>query len=379
MAFPKSLLLIITSCGLLVAAVFAAIAPVCAQNAGQRFPRLEAEIDIEIQNDWTFESDDPAAELNDLLTTTEPALALYILPGLSIQSGLVLEPVLDPDPGDDRYFEDHGLLAEQLYVLYEQDSFSLHGGKFNLPFGVAWDLAPGVYGTDIAEAFYEQVERIGVGGTLNFGGDGIGGPGFGAHSLSAQIFFLDTTFLSESFGTNRGRTRLSDGGVSNTEDFSSFAVSLDGGDFSGLPIDLNYHLGVAYQDGGRGATDNELGFAAALYGPIELADDLTLEPIVEYIHFENAGGTRQDRDIFTAGASLVQGPWNLALSYSGVRTAPTGPLPDRDVDQFQVSTGYSFDFGVDLDIGYKFVDDEGVESHVVGVILHYAFDFAVSD
>ena len=28
---------------------------------------------------------------------------------------------------------------------------------------------------------------------------------------------------------------------------------------------------------------------------------------------------------------------------------------------------------------YKFVDDEGVESHVVGVILHYVFDFAVPD
>ncbi len=380
MAFPKSLLRKISPCGLLVAAAFAIAAPVHAQDSGERFPRLEAEIDIEIQDDWTFESDDPAAELNDLFTTTEPALALYLLPGLSIQSGLVLEPVRDPDPAEDRYFGDHGLFAEQLYLLYEQDWFSLHGGKFNLPFGVAWDLAPGVYGTDIAEAFYEQVERIGVGGALNFGGDdGIGGPGFGAHSLSVQSFFLDTSFLSESFGTNRGRTKLSDGGVSNTEDFSSFAVSLDGGGFAGLLIDLNYHLGLAYQDGGAGASDDELGFAAALYGPIEVGEDLTLEPIVEYVHFENAGGVRQDRDIFTAGASLVQGPWNLALSYSGVRTDPSGALADRDVDQIQISAGHAFDFGVDLDIGYKFVDDEGVESHVVGVILHYAFDFAVPD
>ena len=101
--------------------------------------------------------------------------------------------------------------------------------------------------------------------------------------------------------------------MSNTEDFSSFAVSLDGGGFAGLPIDLNYRLGLTFQDGGAGSTDDELGFAVALYGPIEVGQDLTLEPIVEYVHFENAGGVRQDRDIFTPGASLVQGPWNLAL------------------------------------------------------------------
>ncbi|MCH8998811.1 MAG: porin [Proteobacteria bacterium] len=377
---PKYLLRKILSVVLLGGgAAFVVAVPVSAEGTEERFPRLEAEIDIEIQDDWTFDSDDPAAELNDLFTTTEPAVALYLLPGLSIQSGLVLEPVKGPGPADDRYFEDHGLFAEQLYLLYEQDRFSLHGGKFNLPFGVAWDRAPGVYGTDVAEAFYEQVERIGIGGTLNFGGDGIGGSGFGEHRLSVQTFFLDTTFLSESFGTNRGRTRVSDGGVSNTEDFSSFAVSLDGGDFPDLPLELNYHLGLAYQDGGVGASDDELGIAVALYGGIELGPKLTLEPIVEYVHFENAGGARQDRDIFTAGASLVQGPWNLALSYSGVRTDPEGSQPDRDVDQFQVSSGYSFDFGVDLDIGYKFVDDEGVESHVVGMILHYAFDFAIPD
>lgn len=356
---------------LLLAVAFVAVDPASARGE-ERYPRLEVEIDIEIQNDWTFDSDDPAAEFNDLFTTTEPALALHILPGLSIQSGLVVESVLDPGPAEDRYFQDHGFFAEQLYVLYEQDSFSLYGGKFNLPFGVGWDLAPGVYGTDIAEAFYEQVERVGIGGALNFGSDGIG-----THRLSVQSFFLDTTFLSDSFATNRGRTSVRDGGLSNTEDFSSFAVSLDGSRFAKLPIDLNYHLGLVYQDGGRGATDDETGIAVALYGPIELADGLTLEPIIEYVHFENAGGARQDRDIFTAGVGLLRGPWNMALSYSGVRTDPEGALADLDVDQFQMSVGHSFDFGLDIDVGYKVVDEEGTDSHVVGVIFHYLTDFEI--
>jgi hypothetical protein len=368
------------SCVLLGFALLAGIGlSVRAQESETSYPRFEAEIDIEVQDDWTFDSDDPDAELNDLFTTTEPALALYLIPGLSIQSGLVLEPVRDPDPGEDRYFEDHGFFAEQLYLLYERNGFSLHGGKFNLPFGVGWDLAPGVYGTDVAEAFYEQVERIGVGGSVTFGGGGIGGSGFGEHRLSAQTFFLDTTFLSESAGANRGRTRKDDGGVSNTEDFSSFALSLDGGGFSGPPFDVNYHVGLAYQEGGEGDPKDEFGFAAALYGAVELSEDVTLEPIVEFVHFDNAEGIDQTRNISTAGASLVHGPWNAALSYSGVRSDPDDPQDDLDVDQFQVSMGHSFDFGLDIDVGYKFVDEEGTNGHVVGVIFHYVIDFAIPD
>ena len=351
-----------------------------AEGADEAFPRLEVEVDIELQNDLTFESDDRDAEQNELFTTTEPALGLYLLPGLSIQAGLVLEPVKDPAARDDRFFEDHGLFAEQLYLTYEQDAFSLYGGKFNLPFGVAWDLAPGVYGTDVAEDFYEQVERIGFGGSVTFGGDGLGGAGFGEHTFSAQTFFLDTSALSESLITERGRTRESDGGVGNTEDFSSFAFSLDGGDFPGLPVDLNYHLGVIYQEGGEGDPEDELGFAAGLYGGVEITDDLSIEPIVEFVHFEDAEGLDQQRDIVTAGAAVLYGPWNLSLSYSGVFTDPgQDDVEDLDLDQYQISAGYAFDFGLDVDLGYKFVEEEDVETHVVGVILHYVFDFTLSN
>ena len=348
-------------------------------NTEARLPRLEAEIDIEIQNDWTFDSDDRDAERNDLFTKTEPALALHILPGLSVESGLVLEPVEDPESGEDRIFEDHGFFAEQLYLLYQRNGFSLYGGKFNLSFGVAFDLAPGIYGNEVAEDFYEQVERIGIGGTMYFGGGRIADSRLGMHRLSVQTFFLDTTVLSESFGTGRGRTRKSDGGVSNTEDFSSFALSLDGGDFPELPFALNYRLGVAYQAGGEGDPKDELGLAAALYGTVDLARGARLAPIVEFVHFDNAEGADQDRDILTAGAALYHGPWNVALSYSGVRTDPDDGGTDLDLDQIQVSMGYSFDFGLDVDIGYNFVEQEGVESHVVGILMHYVLDFTIAD
>ena len=72
------------------------------------------------------------------------------------------------------------------------------------------------------------------------------------------------------------------------------------------------------------------------------------------------------------------GPWNAALAYSQVWTDTNdATLEDRDVQQFQISAGYAFDFGLDIDVGYKFNEDEEVESHAVGVIFHYAFGVAI--
>ena len=339
-------------------------------SAEEVTPRIEVEVDIEIQNDGNFSSDDPDNEFNDLFTTTEPAIGVYILPGLSIQSGLVIEPIDNTQPGRNRFFDQHGLFVEQLFLLYEQPAFSLYGGKFNPGFGIAWDAAPGIYGTEVAEDSYEQTERIGFGGAVNFGGDGIGGEGFGEHSVAAQTYFADTTFLSESLGEPRGPLRLRDGGPSNTEDLSSFSVTLDGQfpDVFGQP---GYHLGFLRNEGGRGDPEDEYGFAAALFGEIPLGEETALAPIAEYVHLENAGAGTADQDIVTGGVTLLYGPWNLALSHSSIFA------DGDDTNQSQASVGYSFPFGLDVDLGYKHNRVGQVDSHTVGVLFHYAFGFTV--
>ena len=340
-------------------------------------PRLEVEIDIEIQNDYAFESDDPDGEFNNLFTTTEPAVGFYILPGLSIQSGLVIEEITNTQPGEDRVFDEHGIFVEQLFLLYENPYFSAYGGKFNPPFGIAWDVAPGVFGTEQAEEFYEQVEKIGFGGAVNFGGEGIGGEGFGEHSLSAQTFFADTTILSDAFGTERGPLRLRDGGPSNTEDLSSFTVTLDGS-FPEVFAEPGYHLGVLRQESGRGDPEDEVAVAAALTASVPLGEELAVEPLVEYVHFFDAEGQDQERDILTGGLGVTYGPWNLALAHTSVFTDVNDPmLEDNDVHQSQVSVGHSFGFGLDVDLGYKFVQENDIDSHVFGVLLHYNFGFQV--
>ena len=178
--------------------------------------------------------------------------------------------------------------------------------------------------------------------------------------------------LSESLAKNRGRTRLSDGGTANTEDLSSFSITLDGQfpDVAGAP---GYHLGFIRNEGGRGDPEDEYGFAAALFGEIPLNEDLVLAPLVEFVHLENAGATTDDQQVVTGGASLLYGPWNLALSHSSLFG------DDDNVDRTQVSAGYSFDFGLNVDLGYKRDETAGVETHTVGVLLSYVFEYGFPD
>lgn len=352
-----------------IATAFAALCAIAAAStarADETYPMVVGEVSIEVENDLTFQSDDPDAELNDLFATIEPGFGVYATPELSLWAGLVLEPVLDPDPGQDRVFDDHGLYVETLSLGYETDRFLVYGGKINPPFGIAWDIAPGVFGTDFA-GDYELTERIGLGGGVRFATEKVG-----EHTLSASTFFLDTTFLSESAFTDRGRTRRADGGVSNTEDLSSFTVALDGGGIAALP-DVGYHIALSRQEAGIADPHDEFGIAIALYGSFEVSDETVIEPIIEHVRQDHDEGGEHDVTYLTIGSAVLHGPWNVAVSWSRRDTEIDGADNVEDT-LFQISAGYAFDFGLSLDVGYKTVEEAEVDSETFGVLLAYVFE-----
>jgi hypothetical protein len=132
------------------------------------FPNLRGEILIELRSDSDFDS-----TARDQYLKVEPAFSIGLSEHFSIEAGFVLEPVANPPPGRDRWFDDEGFFVETLFLRWEWDRFSLHAGKFNPAFGFAWGLAPGIYGVDFAED-YEITERIGFGGTIEFGDAAVG-------------------------------------------------------------------------------------------------------------------------------------------------------------------------------------------------------------
>lgn len=331
--------------------------------------KISGSLLIEVQNDLAFSSDDASEEFNNLFTKIELGLTLTLIKGLSVNAGLVLEQVQNPAvAGDDRVFDDQGFFVEVLTLDYEAGPVHLFGGKMHVNFGNAWGVTPGVFGTDLAEE-YEMAENIAIGGAYRHDfGDG------GKHTLTAQTFFLDTSGLAESAITRRKKTREADGGPGNTGDFSSFAVSLDGSEFPALPS-FRYHAAYVHHANDTVGAESESRFAVNAAHEFALPRDLTAQPFIEYVRFDDADGTAgQDRTYLTVALAFAYGDWNLAFSGSFKETEAADGT-ETEEEQLQVSAGYTFPIGIGLDVAYKRVRNAGVDTDVFGALLAYTLEF----
>jgi len=354
---------------MLAAATSTAIAMAAINGAAaNEYPKLSGEVGIEIQNDYNFQSDDLAAEQNESGALIEPALTLAFTENLSLKTELTLEAQRDPGPAEDRVFQDHGLAVSVLTLNYDSERFGVYAGKFGPNFALAWDAAAGLYGTDVAEDL-ELADFLGAGGYVNFGETAAG-----SLTGSASLFFTDTTILSESFITNRGRTRQAAGEPGNTESPESFTIALDGEEVPGLD-GLRYHLGYAFLSAENASTEHR--FAIAAEWGYDLGNGVTLTPLLEYGYFANAdSNANESRNYITGSLGAEWGNWNAGLAYTGkIVTISGNGNGDSYDDQIGLSVGYAFENGIGVDVGYKHNRDAGIATQTVGVLLSYGFEF----
>ena len=341
-------------------------------GAADPFAAIAIEGAAEIQDDWTFAADNTNLRANDLTLSIEPETTLRLAPRLAVVTELVLESLSEVAAGNDRKLGDLGLSVETMFLAYNADRLGGYIGKINPPFGIAWSRAPGLYGTDFAED-YEITERLGAGGYVDLGRDESR-----AYRISASTFFRDTSPLSESAFNNRGRFEKRRGGPSNTETLSSFTVALDG-PVTRDGLDLNLHAAAAYQRGGEGDPEDEIGGALAAYGSLPMATNSNLELLFEAVYQGGAAAKNQDRLYLTAGAAIVRGPWILASAYSRRATDQHGastPGSGRTDHLAQLSLAYEFEYGVTIEAGYRYSEEGNSDQHVVGLLLSYELDFA---
>jgi len=339
-----------------------------AETAPASYPYIEGTLDLEFGDDFVMESDDPSVEINDLYFTGNLAARMHFTPILSLNVGLTLEAVEDPLPFEDRFFGDHGLYMDTLNLQAEYNGFSFLAGKFGPGFGTAWDNTPGVFGTVFAED-YELAEQIGFGLAYTFdAGDA------GQHTLGANIFYADNTFLSDSIFTRRGQTHVSDGGVGNTGSLDNFSVTLDGSEFAALS-GFSYHLGYRHLSAGVTENADENGFVGGIAKETELSNGMVLGLTGELAYFDNAAGVAGDRALYaTTGLSLTHGSWHGELAGTLRKVELAGV--DFDDHIVQASLGYEFANGIDISAGYAHVREAAVDSHVIGVRLTKSFEFS---
>lgn len=348
------------------------------------FPRVDGEIVIELQNDYNYEAPNKDDEFNNLVSTIEGDFNVFFhedTPGLFLNVHVTWEEVNDNFDGDDRYFKSQGGFIENLSLNYEADWWSLIAGKFGPNFSIAYDAAPGIYGTDLAEDDIELAERWGLGGSVTYDA----GP-FGAHALSGSTFFLDNSILSGSaIYTSRTRVKTNQGGPSNTESLESFALAIDGADISVMP-GFNYQIGFAHQDVNRvvdedgnivpsSDTEDEQRVVVAGQWAIAATDEITVTPLLEWVRFWNGGGSDgEDRNYLTGALSVEWRGFSLAGSTTQRWTDPDGGDDFNDY-LWSINAGYLFDFGLQLDVSYRFEDDDGRDFRTLGGMASYVLEF----
>lgn len=332
------------------------------------YPYVEGSLSLELENDHFFRSDDPDNEFNELYFTGELAIAVHFLSQLALNIGTTTEPVLDPLPGTDRYLGDHGLYLDTLNLQTTFGTASLTGGKFAPGFGTAWDVTPGIYGTALAED-YELSEMLGFG--LAYGLEGLA---VGNVIVGANLFTVDTTELSNSLFTERGRTTLADGGAANTARLNNYSFTLDGGEIGALP-GFTWHLGYRHLSPGAGDVTAENGFVAGVTQSLALQNEVELLLNSEFAYLSNSMASTDDALYVTGGLQIIRGPWHgeIAGTFRQTEFSSGGTQNDHFI---QFSAGHLWKNGIDFSIGYAYTHDAGVNTQTFGALLTKTFDFS---
>ena len=139
---------------------------------------------------------------------------------------------------------------------------------------------------------------------------------------------------------------------------------------------LTYQIAFVSQAAGEGSDSRENGVVASVAHEFPVAG-IVLQPLAEFAYFFDADGTEgQGRYYITAGATAIwREHWNVALSYTRRETMPDGGSNIGD-NLVQLSAGYEFDSGVGINAGWRYAEEDNVDSHAIGVLLTYGLEFS---
>lgn len=355
-------------------------------------------VDVKTHFDRIVDADEASEEFDEAYTHSHMELGMRFNSKLSINANIKIEGEPaghhhghgaeeeehhDEEEGEhheeaaaaatDKMFDDHPLLIEQITVNFDDEHYSLYAGKFNPVVGFDYHNFPGMFGYQIIESYVIR-ERIGFGAKLKHdAGD------LGRHTLNFSTFFADTS-LSDSLLHARGNTSKEDGGISNTEDFQSFSVSLGGTDFYSLDNNiaegLTYGLGYARQAAGKGNAEDETRYSVSLGYTQKLTKDIEADLITEHMQIDHLGGENgHDRSYTTVGLGLDYKNWNVGTTYTHINNDADEADEGHDGHIYQVSLGYTFSNGIGLSIGYKKSDEDNEEKERIGTTVSYSYDF----
>jgi len=298
---------------------------------------------VEIGVDSTIRANDPAAKITDGYLSIEAAFEATLTDRLSVFGALTLETVTDAS--DNRAFEDMGLYIPELGLRYTFGDTVLSAGKISPVFAVAWDAAPGFYGTALAED-YELGEMIGLSVDTPAGAGG---------SLSFAVFYADDTGLSNSIGTKRGRNSLSAGGAGNTGKLDNVAAQ-----YTRTFGETTAWIGARHLSASQGELSDETGLVAGLTHDFGNGFDM----IGEVARLD--GG--DDATYATVGGAYAVEAWTFSATATLV--AHSGGPNDRMI---ALGVDRSLSDSTEVNFGLARFDVRGETSTAMGLAAVFSF------
>ncbi|MEH6739669.1 MAG: hypothetical protein V7695_14110 [Sulfitobacter sp.] len=309
--------------------------------------RFTWEGSLEIGVDSTVDADDSSAELSDTYLTLEAAFEAALTDRISVFGELTLESVTDAE--DDRAFEDLGLYLNELGLRFAFGETFVSVGKISPVFAVAWDAAPGFFGTTLAED-YELSEMIGV--SVDTPVSASGG------TLSFAAFYADDTALSDSIGHKRGQNSADDGGVGNTGELNNFSIQ-----YTQAFGDTEAWIGARHLSAGTGDVSDETGIVAGLTHDFGNGFDM----IGEVAHFNGAGGADADATYVTFGGAYGVEDWTFSAVATVIDT-------DEDTDSMlTLGVDRAINEQLEVNFGVARFDVGGEKSTAVGLSAVLSF------
>ena len=330
--------------------------------------RISGELSFEIQTDRVISA---GRTFTDTRMDFESSLAVAFTRRITLNTGLAFDEVEPVDggstrPRENRFFENSGLHVQKLYLEWSDDAWSVHAGKFDPAFGIAWDSASGLYGDDFAED-YELTEQIGAGVKVPLAGDGDG-----AVSLSIDAFMVDRSGLASCMVTKCVRPRRFDGGAGNTSWPRSFSVTLGAGALPALG-GLGVQAGLLRRAGGDGGSDDERGIALALTHAFALDGGGTVEWTFEGARLNHFEAGTDDVTFLTAGLAWQHNRWNVAIA-GAMRYFDTKQVEDTRDTLLQLSAEYAFESGFSVEIGWRGGQGD-VADQTIGAVIACGVEF----
>ena len=295
------------------------------------------------------------------------------------------------------YFLDEGsAFIAELALRYDTDNYSLVAGHSNINYSLSRNYSAGLWGATLAKKEYGIDNMMLLGGSYK-----VNTENYGNHSISATAFMVDTTALSDSFGSSTNPTPLSIGGAANTGKFNNYALALDGLNIKNLPkfryqiagvkltTESIYVTNTNTQISNQYIANENRYVVAGMWDKLDITHSIKLSPLIEYNRILNSGGISGYNKSYYVG-SLLFGykQWNLGFSASvwdtnwmqvpnASKILPSNNFTSDRNNQAQIALGYIFENGIKAAVGYKKENKfSSTNTQTVGINLKYDLPFA---